>query len=107
MTELICGECRACCQWNGETGLRPRLTVDEALLLKHEVIEVVEGTQVNQITVLAAKQGGCVYLGDKGCTEYEGRPQQCKDFDCRELYKQMKTKTFVCVLVKGRELLEV
>jgi Fe-S-cluster containining protein len=27
--------------------------------------------------------GGCVHLGDRGCTIHEHRPAVCRSFDCR------------------------
>jgi Fe-S-cluster containining protein len=30
--------------------------------------------------------GGCVYLGETGCTIYERRPLICRTFDCRKHY---------------------
>lgn len=31
-------------------------------------------------------QGGCIYLGDYGCTIYEKRPEMCRVFDCRKMF---------------------
>ncbi len=28
--------------------------------------------------------GDCLYLGENGCTIYDVRPQECRQFDCRE-----------------------
>ncbi len=105
MSELNCGECRACCEWKGEVGLRPSLTIDEAFLLEHEFITEVQGVNPVQVAVLKANEkGDCFYLGDEGCTNYVNRPIACRVFDCRELYQDMKGKCFVKVLVKGRGL---
>ncbi len=85
MSELNCGECKACCEWKGEVGLRPSLTVAEALVLEHELITEVQGTNpVQRVVLKANEKGDCFYLGDEGCTNYLGRPEACRVFDCRE-----------------------
>lgn len=32
--------------------------------------------------------GGCIYLGDDGCTIHDRRPQVCRTFDCRDIYRK-------------------
>jgi len=107
MSELICGKCILCCQWSGEKAIRPELIGGEGLLLKSELITKIVGTQVKLVKVLAANEvGHCIYLGDKGCTVYEERPQVCRAFDCRKLYDDSKEATFIKVLFRGKQLLE-
>jgi len=105
MSELICGECKACCEWGGEIGLRPQLTLAEALVLENELITMMDGVNpVQQVVLKANDEGSCVYLSEEGCTNYANRPIVCKGFDCRDLYEDMKGKCFVEVLIKGKEI---
>ncbi len=54
--ELECNGCTACCR----AGL------------------VVVG-------VTMRPDGSCLHVGEKGCTIHGSRPQQCRDFDCRDV----------------------
>lgn len=104
MKPIKCGKCTTCCQWGNDTAIRPKLTPSEQMLLKGEAIQVVNGTQVNLETVLAAKANGdCVYLMNGGCSIYERRPEQCRTFDCRNLFRGMSDKTFIKVIMKGKD----
>lgn len=101
MKPLKCGICTTCCRWGTDTSIRPMLLPVEAELFK---CEIVRGNVVG--VMLAAKPNGdCHYLGHQGCTIYESRPEQCKNFDCRVLYKQMREKTFIKVILAGKRKL--
>ena len=38
--------------------------------------------------LLHKPEGGCVYLGEHGCSIYPHRPFLCRQFDCRGLLRQ-------------------
>lgn len=95
MKKLDCGECTTCCQWGSDTTIRPLLTSSERLTLTDDF--------VGGHYVLKAKDNGdCFYLGETGCTIYKTRPEQCKEFDCRKLYNEMKGLTYMKVLFMGK-----
>lgn len=94
MKDLECGSCIQCCEWGDDTAIHPLLSSTEADELQHEVIK-------GQLRLAANPDGDCVYLLSDGCSIYNRRPDQCKRFDCRHLYEQMKDATFIKVIIKG------
>lgn len=94
MKPLKCGTCTTCCQWGDDKSLRPVLENTELWLecIYHE----------GQFVLAAQDSGNCVYLIKGKCSIYADRPIQCRSFDCRVLYKQMKDKTFIKVIFAGR-----
>ena len=96
MKPLKCGTCITCCRWATDISLRPLLVSDEGGRY--------ENMELDGDLVLAAKPNGdCVYLGYKGCTIYKTRPSQCRTFDCRVLYEQMASSTFIKVILQGQK----
>ncbi len=68
---LVCGRCRECCK-----GFR---------VLDIEDADMYEVFWKEGVSYLAQKENGdCIYLRDEGCSIYETRPQECRDFDCRD-----------------------
>lgn len=98
MNKLKCGSCTACCEWGDDMSIRPVLTTDEANELRHSY-----DVEDNLFRLESDVNGKCVYLIEGGCGIYKHRPMQCKVFDCRTLYDQMKNKTFIKVIIKGKE----
>lgn len=96
MKPLKCGTCTTCCQWGNDKALRPVLNCIELKQLERVFHE-------GQFVLAAKDNGDCVYLGDNGCTIYDDRPEQCRNFDCRELYTQMKDSTFIKVILAGKK----
>lgn len=96
MKKLECGSCTACCEWGDDKSIRPVLTTDEANELRHSY-----DVEDNLFRLESDANGKCVYLIDGGCSIYNYRPMQCKVFDCRVLYDQMKGKTFINVINIG------
>ncbi len=95
--KLICGACRACCQWNGDGPLNAQVTEEES---KRLLTIKVNGKHSLRTVV----GGDCIYLTDKGCGIHARRPQACKAFDCRELYNTIRQRTdtvMIKVLVEG------
>lgn len=58
------------------------------------------------------KNGECIYLTENGCGNYDNRPQQCKEMDCRLIYQSVTYTTIrkagnrmVAMWRKGKELI--
>lgn len=104
MKELECGTCTACCEWGDDKSIRPVLSNDEVDDYRH-IYDVDRG----EFLLEATPEGNCIYMrvglvGEKGgCRIHHKRPTQCQSFDCRNLYSQMKDKTFIKVIIKGKE----
>ena len=81
-----CGTCTACCQndliflhpengddvsrYDAEPAFNP-LTGERGMALKHK------------------PGGGCIYVGEHGCTIHDHAPAVCREFDCRKLYVKL------------------
>ena len=104
MDELKCGSCTTCCEWGDDKSIRPVLSNDEVDDYRHEY-----DVENERWILEATPAGNCIYmrvgLVDErgGCRIHHKRPAQCQGFDCRSLYNQMKDKTFIKVIVKGKE----
>lgn len=99
MKPLKCGICSTCCEWGDDKALRPVLDNAE-LKLESEYYE-------GQFVLKAKPNGDCYYLSALGsCMIYKDRPEQCRTFDCRILYKQMRDKTFIKVILAGKRKLK-
>ena len=98
MKPLKCGNCSTCCQWGDDKSLRPVLDNNELKLASvyHE----------GQFVLASNSKGDCIYLIKGKCSVYEDRPEQCRTFDCRILYNQMKDKTFIKVILAGKRKLK-
>lgn len=107
MTDVPCNGCTLCCHY-GLIFLDP---------LRDDVSAYDTEMHVNPATghsspALKHKPGGgCIYLGDSGCTIHERAPAVCKDFDCRLYYRSLTrevrrkaTGIHRDVLIKGRNL---
>jgi hypothetical protein len=71
-----CGDCSACCYLRGHP--RGQEARSETLALP------ADGAEYRRRMVLQRRaDGGCVHLGEQGCTIYEHRPSACRSFDCR------------------------
>lgn len=83
LVHVPCNGCTACCQYDliflhPECGdivasyrtmpARNPLTGREGLALQHK------------------PEGGCIYLGEAGCTIHDRSPAICREFDCRRFY---------------------
>lgn len=86
MTAVPCNGCRLCCQ-NDAIVLHPDLGDDPA---KYKTVPFVHPLTGEDALMLDHKPNGdCIYLGEKGCENYEARPVICREFDCRKLYLRM------------------
>lgn len=76
-TNVPCGECTACCRSN------------EYIVLQADEVERFDGVVINpdgEPSIQTLPDGRCPYLDEeKGCTIYDERPQNCRNFDCRTM----------------------
>lgn len=102
--ELKCGICTQCCKWNGDADLAIKLTETETRTFKNAWHRSSDGTwRMN----LNRKTGSCIHLTDaSGCAIHAIRPQACRDFDCRKIFKEVMEaddSIFIKVLIEGHK----
>lgn len=76
-----CGTCTACCRRE----LVLLVDGDDASLYPEAQVLAMENplTGAPSCVVIPHKEdGGCIYLGDNGCTIYDKRPKMCRVFSC-------------------------
>ena len=71
-----CGECSACCYYEG-------IPVDKKRDRRHLPHLLTERNCDGDLVLRRRPDGGCVHLGEQGCTVYQYRPSVCRTFDCR------------------------
>lgn len=79
-----CNGCTACCRYDlimldPEHGDRAELYLTEPA---RNPITGELGLALQQ-----KRDGGCVYLGEHGCTIHDRAPAICREFDCRKFYR--------------------
>lgn len=67
--KVNCGSCQACCH-------------NEVVLVDEEPADYEVDLRDGIWFLKHRPDGGCIYLGETGCTIYERRPAICKAFDC-------------------------
>jgi len=108
MSNVPCNGCTRCCHGDA-VRILPH---EDASRWKTEPHPNVRGGRM-----LAHKADeSCVYLGDKGCTIHEAKPQLCQEMDCRNLARNISFTTArkldrnnalrIAVWQRGRELLK-
>lgn len=95
MSDLDCGTCIVCCRWGNDIAIRPVLTSEEVKRFK------CVSSQMGGFVLAATEEGNCIYVGPNGCTIYKDRPRQCRLFDCRQLYSEIKHAPFIKVILQG------
>ncbi len=86
LVPVPCNGCTACCR-NDLIVLHPELG-DRA----EDYETMVAPFPITGKPVLALKhkpEGGCIYLGEAGCTIHDRAPAICREFDCRRFYLSM------------------
>jgi hypothetical protein len=79
-----CNGCTACCQ-HDLVMLQP--DDDPAL---YDTLEVVNPLTGERGQALRHKpEGGCIYVGEHGCSIHGHAPAMCRVFDCRGLYRDL------------------
>jgi len=106
-----CGDCHLCCRLM--TPIRPDKGDDPAQYQTAICLQIGK----DPFLILDRKDNGdCVYLGEHGCTIWDRAPVVCREFDCRNTYKNsdragrrlaIKRGTMSKeIFDRGRELLE-
>lgn len=79
-----CGTCRLCCRLM--TPLLPEKGDDPSQY--QTALWFKDGLGKPPTLILdRLPNGDCVYLGEGGCTIHDRAPWTCRDFDCREVFK--------------------
>jgi uncharacterized protein len=78
-----CAGCTACCQ-NDLLFLHPELGDDASTYETMPATNPITGRA--GLALKHKKEGGCIYLGNGGCTIHDRAPAICREFDCRRFY---------------------
>jgi hypothetical protein len=81
-SEVPCGECRGCCISGYSVQIRPHDERARALI-PAELLVSAAGFPRGELTMAARADGTCPMLRGNECSIYSGRPQTCRDYDCR------------------------
>jgi uncharacterized protein len=79
--DVPCGNCVGCCVSSYPIPLRPR---DE--VARQQVPErwLIGAAQPGERWLMGFREdGSCPFLEQRSCSIYKGRPQTCRDYDCR------------------------
>jgi len=108
-SSVPCNGCTRCCHGDA-VRILPHEPQDKWLTVLHPYIA---GARM----LAHRPDDGCIYLGDKGCTIHEDKPQQCREMDCRNIAKAInfttarkwdrENKLRIGVWQRGRELLRI
>jgi hypothetical protein len=108
-----CGSCKLCCRMM--TVLRPEMGDDVSQYITAQWYR--DGLDKEPITILdRLPNGDCCYLDQHGCTIHDRAPYECRQYDCREMFrnsdragrKQAVKNGLVPkgIFERGRELIE-
>ena len=88
MTGVPCNGCTACCRHDFI-----KVEEDEADQFWTELRpDPYTGEMAHALKIV---DGGCIYLGEKGCTIHGKAPRICQEFDCRDFWREFLTLTRV------------
>jgi len=81
----VCGNCTACCRWEGEVLFSPPEMEALAEKLKMDARECAEkyfelSDDRRNLRLRMGKGDPCPFLREGGCLVYEARPLQCRSF---------------------------
>lgn len=83
ISTVPCNGCTLCCKGDA-IFLHPDkgddISIYETVVTKHPL----SGKKAHMLK--HKPNGDCIYLGEKGCDNYENRPIICREFDCRKLF---------------------
>jgi Fe-S-cluster containining protein len=79
-----CAGCTACCTFD-LIMLHPEMGDRASDYLTMPVTNPLTGEP--GLALQHKKRGGCIYLGEGGCTIHGRAPAICREFDCRRFYR--------------------
>lgn len=85
-SNVPCNGCTLCCQ-NDLLILHPEMGDDPNAYETMRCVNPITGKPA--LALAHKKEGGCIYLGDNGCTIHDKAPAICREFDCRKLFLSM------------------
>jgi uncharacterized protein len=88
--DVPCNGCTACCR-NDLLFLHPELGDDAGSYETMPAVNPITGRA--GLALKHKPDGGCIYLGEKGCTIHERAPAICREFDCRRFYLNLLRET--------------
>jgi len=77
-----CGSCHLCCRMM--TPVRPEMGDDPS---SYQTAMCFTPGKAPYLILDRHPNGDCVYLGQFGCTIWERAPYECRQFDCRAIFK--------------------
>lgn len=86
-SHVPCNGCTACCQ-NDLLVLHPEHGDNLEAYQTQECANPITGKPA--VALAHKPEGGCIYLGDGGCTIHDRAPAICREFDCREFYRKLR-----------------
>ncbi len=105
-SNVPCNGCTACCE-HDLIVLHPemgdRVSEYQAVMVDHPL----SGQRVWALR--HRPEGGCVYLGEKGCTIHGRAPAICREFDCRKMVERFgvgKMKQVIRAGLADKEVME-
>ena len=88
-SDVPCNGCTACCR-NDLLILHPEHGDNPTDYETQECKNPVTGKPA--IALAHKPEGGCIYLGDGGCTIHARAPVTCRESDCRKFYAKLRDK---------------
>lgn len=86
VASVPCNGCTACCQ-HDLVFLHPEQGDIVESYITFEATNPLTGEHGHALQ--HKPEGGCVYVGEAGCTIHGRAPAICRVFDCRQLYKDL------------------
>lgn len=83
LVKVPCNGCTACCR-NDLLFLHPELGDIAASYQTQSAVNPITGRE--GLALKHKPEGGCIYLGEEGCTIHDRAPAICREFDCRRFY---------------------
>lgn len=88
MSDVPCNGCTACCK-HDDVFLRPGENPRDYLVERGwNALTGEAGWRLQHKS--KRDGGGCIYLGDSGCTIHARAPKVCKEFDCRFVFTMLE-----------------
>lgn len=104
--DVPCNGCTACCQ-SDLIMLKPEYGDDPDLYDTMPMINPMTGAK--GLALKHKPEGGCIYLGETGCTIHGHAPFICRTFDCRRFVKNLSRadrRRYVRLGLLGKDVIE-